>query len=107
MAPWDGQIIGETEKAWKMVFDTESLDGEHDVSFTSWVPKSVAETKKEYEKRVDKEIRESEKRYEKGKKRYAKMIEFAKSNGVKGVRIGLRKETILEKIKKAGLKYKY
>lgn len=33
------------------------------------------------------------------------MIEFAQKNGVKGVRTGLRKTTILKKIHEAGLEF--
>lgn len=101
--PYDGKIIAETEKAYKMELYTESLDGEHDLKFTRYVPKSATETKAEREK----EEKRQERRYEAGKKKYEKMLAFAKQNGVKGVRSGMRKDTILEKIRKAGLKYKY
>ena len=101
--PWDGRIIAETGKAYKMELYTESRDGEHDLKFIRYVPKSATETEAERKK----EEKRQEKRYEAGVKKYEKMLAFAKENGVKGVRSGMRKDTILEKIKKAGLKYKY
>lgn len=99
------QIIGESAsgKAWKVDISTETADGERDLYYTRYIPKKAVKTNYQLEK----EWFQSEKNLKKGEKKYNKMIEFAKANGVKGVRVGLRKETILEKIKKAGLKYKY
>ena len=96
-------IIEERGKAYKVFVDTETRDGERSVHFERYVPKSVVETDKQHraaEKAADK-------RYETGVQKYAKMIEFAKSHGVKGVREGLRKDTILKKLKAAGYDYKY
>lgn len=45
--------------------------------------------------------------YNKGIEKYNKMIDFCKKNSIKGVRVGLRKETILKKIQAAGLTYNY
>lgn len=97
------EIIGESAsgKAWKVSINTETKDGERDLYYTKFMPKSAAQSKKEYAK----EKEASNKRYEKGVKEYAKMLDFAKKNGVKGVRKGLKKEKILQKIKDAGLNY--
>jgi hypothetical protein len=96
------KIIGETEKAFKVSIDTETKDGEYDLHYNRFVPKSVVETKAQ---RIASD-KAADARYEQGKKNYNKMIEFAKQHGVKGVRSGLRKETILKKIKEAGYTYK-
>lgn len=105
MQPYNVKIIGESDsgKAWKVDIETESLSGEHDLYFTRFMPKSAVVTKSQMEAQRKAE----RKRYEQGKQKYSAMVKFAKENGVKGVREGLRKETILEKIKKAGLSYKY
>lgn len=96
-------IVEERGKAYKIAIETESLSGEHDLVIERFVPKSVVMTEREYEKLED----DRAARFEDGKKRYEKMIKFAKENGVKGVRVGLRKETILRKIEAAGLSYEY
>ena len=54
---------------------------------------------KKEEERQEKRI----KRFEEGQRKYNELIEFAKENKVKGVRVGWRKETIINKIKDAGL----
>lgn len=100
---WKVQIIEEREKAYKVSIDTETLDGERDLHYTKFVPKSVVETQSQRKKAE----KESRKRYETGKQKYDKMIAFAKEHEIKGVRVGLKKETILEKIRKAGFDYKY
>ena len=98
-------IEGETEKAWKVSIYTETRDGERDVWVKTYVPKSVTMTKSAYEK--DKQAREKEqdRRFKAGQAKYNKMLDFAKANNVKGVRVGLRSETILKKIEAAGLSY--
>lgn len=103
--PYSVKIIGESAsgKAWKVDIETESISGEHDLNFTRFMPKSAAVTKAQRAAQQKAE----RKKYEQGKKKYSAMLKFAKENGVKGVREGLKKETILEKIKKAGLKYEY
>lgn len=101
--PSKAQIVEESEKAWKLDMDTETLDGERDLHYTRWVPKSAVMTPKEIEK-ADKE---QQLRFETGKAKYEKMVAFAKERGVKGVREGLRKETILKKLRQAGYDYKY
>lgn len=103
--PSEAEIIGESAsgKAWKVWVETETLDGERDLHFTKYMPKAAARSPSEQLKAEA----DAEKRYRAGQKRYEKMIDFAKKNGIKGVRVGMRKETILARIKKAGLNYKY
>lgn len=98
-------IIGESAsgKAWYVVIDTWSKDGEVDFTFRRYMPKAAAMSRGE----VELQIKEQEKRIQKGKKRYDKLVAFAKSKGVKGVRVGLRKETILKKLKDQGIDYDY
>lgn len=97
------QIVKETEKAYMVCIAYTTRDGEYESFRNVWVPKSCTLTKYEYEK----ELAEEKKRFEDGKAAYEKMIAWAKGNGVKGVRVGLRKETILKKINEAGLCYNF
>lgn len=92
-------IEKETEKAYFVRMTIETNDGEHERSFNTWVPKSCTQTVEEYET----EAKERADRFEAGKERYAKLVEWAKAQGVKGVRVGMRKATILGKIEALGL----
>lgn len=92
-------VVKETEKAYLINVDWESLDGEFDGVQNVWIPKSATMTLEE----ADAEEKAQEARFKEGCDRYNKMIQFAKANGIKGIRVGLRKETILAKIEKAGL----
>ena len=65
----------------------------------TWIPKSCLTTKEEMMAEYD----EAYTRFEAGEKRYYALLKFAKENHVKGVRKGLRKETIIAKIVAAGL----
>lgn len=94
-------IIKQTEKAYLLDVEWYTVDGEYDGSTYKWVPKSCTFTMKEH---ADIEERQ-EKAFEDGCRRYENLINFAKNNNVKGIRVGLRKETILKKIKEAGLEY--
>lgn len=98
-------IIGESAsgKAWKVRIETETLDGERDLVLTRYMPKSAALSPSEQAKAA----KEAAARYKDGQNKYNKLIDFAKKNGIKGVRVGMRKDTILERIKKAGLFYKW
>ena len=89
-------IAKETEKAVLIKNDTDFGT----VSF--WCPKSCLMTKEDVDK--EKEATEKlEKAMESGLAYNEKLVIFAKENGVKGVRIGLRTKTLIEKIQKAGL----
>ena len=98
-------ILKETEKAYFCEFDGETADGERDVWKKAWVPKSCTQTLEEYEIEERERNERLQKRFEEGKKAYEELVAWAKKNGVKGVRVGLRKETILKKIEEAGLTY--
>lgn len=97
----EAEIIKETEKAYFLDMEGQTADGEHDVFKKAWVPKSCTMTPEEAKAEREAEI----KRFEEGKAAYEKMVAWAKEKGIKGVRIGLRKATILRKIKEAGLAY--
>lgn len=98
-------IVGESKsgKAYKVDIDTETIDGERDLYYTKFIPKSAVKTKKQ----VEYEDRQATKRFNRGKKRYENMLKYAREKGVKGVRKGMRKETILKKMKEAGINYNY
>lgn len=93
----------ETEKAYLLDVEYYTLDGEDDGVKQKWCPKSCTMTVEEKEA----EEKAQEKRFFDGCNRYEKMISFAKDNGVKGVRERMKKETVLNKIKQAGLVYEY
>lgn len=95
------RINKETEKAFQVFVEYTTIDGEYEGEKLVWVPKSCTMTREEYLK----EEAEAEKRFEDGKAAYDNLVAWAKENGVKGVRVGMRKTTILEKIEKAGLTY--
>lgn len=92
----DLTIIKETEKAVLIKFVSDFG------TFTKWIPKSCLMTEEDY--RIEREKEEKRiARFEEGKRKYNELIKFAKNNGVKYVGVGLRKETIINKIKEAGL----
>lgn len=92
----DKEIVRETEKAVLIKFVSDFG------TFTKWIPKTCLMTEEDY--RIEREKEEKRiARFEEGKIKYEKLVEFAKENKVKGIRIGLRKQTIINKIKDAGL----
>lgn len=95
------EVIGETEKAYKVSVEYCTLDGECDGYKKMWCPKSCTMTEDEF----NAEQEEKEARFQDGCNAYEAMIKFAKENGVKGVRKGMKKVTILAKICNAGLEY--
>ena len=99
----DFAIVKESEKAVLIEICVESRDGEWDGLRNVWVPKSCFESLEEYEKHEQ----EKEERFQEGCKKYGQLIAFCKDNGIKGIRSGMRKETILNKILNAGLVYQY
>lgn len=50
------------------------------------------------------EEQESERRFEEGCKKYEELLKFAKAN-LKGIRKGMRKDTIIKKLNDAGIEY--
>ena len=95
------EVVRETEKAYQGFIECSRIDGEWDGDKLIWVPKSCTLTEAEYQA----EIEADEKRFEDGCAAYNKLVEFAKANGVKGVRIGMRKATIEQKMREAGIAY--
>lgn len=95
------EVIHETEKAYKVLIECSSIDGEWDGEKTVWVPKSCTMTGEEYQS----EQADERKHFEDGCRAYDQLIEFAKANGVKGIRSGMRKATIEQKIKESGIEY--
>lgn len=95
------KVVKETEKAYLVDMDTETIGGEKDLYLQVWVPKKCTMTKEEYfeEKRRCVEV------FENGKKMYAALVDFCKKNNIKGARVGLRKETLLKKVHEAGLEF--
>lgn len=93
----ESEVSRETEKAYLLEIEYTTLDGEVDGIKKIWCPKSCIMT--------NDEIKAEKERFENGCNAYETMISFAKANGVKGVRTGLKKETILKKIADAGLEY--
>ena len=94
-----GDIMKETEKAYLISFEVSSLDGEWDGVKHIWVPKKCTMTEAEYKA----ELEEAESRFLAGCEAYDNLLAFAKQHGVKGVRSGMRKSTIEQKIREAGI----
>lgn len=84
--------VRQTEKA--IQFRAESDFG----NFTFWCPKSCIESEEEVEKRRQKQTA----RFESGLSYNATLVAFAKKNGIKGVRSGLKTATLIKKIVEAG-----
>ncbi len=94
----------ETEKAYYLEVIVQNNN------FSCWCPKSctvptLAEMNEEannaIQRQAEYEARRQE-RYEAACKAYAELIEYARKLGVRGVREGLRRETIERKIQNAG-----
>ena len=93
------RVEKETEKAYYGAIEVDSVDGEYEKTIHMWVPKMCTMTLEEAREHEEKE----EKAIENGIEYNKKLVVFAKENGVKGVRIGLRTATLIDKIKAAGL----
>ena len=96
----DLDIIEETEKAVQIYADSDYG------CLKFWCPKSCIITDEEYAAIVEEETRrydEQLKKAEIGLAKLEKLVLWAKENGVKGVRKGMRKVTVLAKIEAAGL----
>jgi hypothetical protein len=106
--PYSGHICficKETEKAYQVIVFVEEN------SFNCWVPKSCtveteaerdAEAVANEQRKAEYEARRQE-RYEQACKAYSELIAYAQKMGVRGVREGLRKDTIIRKIQEAGI----
>ena len=97
-------VAKETEKAYQTVVFVKNN------SFTCWCPKSctVATFAEMNEEATNAIIRQAEyearrqERYEAACKAYAELVAYAQNLGIRGVREGLRRETIERKIQEAG-----
>lgn len=89
MSETEPTVERETEKAVLLKWATE-----YGV-IKSWIPKSCILTGAETEAPV---VRRSS-----GLEYNENLVKFAKANGVKGVRVGMKTMTLIEKIKAAGL----
>ncbi len=98
-----GIVIKETEKAYQIVL-TLGLDA---CDVKTWVPKSCTiRTKEELDAEIALAAEWEAKRqakYEEACKAYQELVAYAQKMGVKGVREGLRKDTIIAKMEKAGV----
>ena len=103
------RIVGESAsgKAWRVDVYADSADGEREFYFSKYIPKAAARSEAQYQQEMQSRAQTQQQRFEAGQKRYNAMIEFAKSKKIKGVRVGLTKQTILRKIKEAGYDYEY
>lgn len=93
-------INKETDKACLVMF-IRALSTEIDF-VEIWVPKSVM-GKAPKSEAAQKVAEEQAKKFEAGSSRYEKVLSFAKEHKIRGVRVGLKLETLLKKITDAGL----
>lgn len=101
---WYGacEVMKETEKAYLLSVEYVSLDGEFEGNKNIWCPKSCTMTAAEFEKAEAKK----QERFEAGCQRYEKLVDFAKSQ-IKGIRVGMKAETIIKKLAENGISYAY
>ena len=95
------EVVRETEKAYQGFIECSRIDGEWDGDKLIWVPKSCTLTEEEYQA----ELAAAETRFEDSCKACDELLTFAKANGVKGVRSGMRKATIEQKMREAGVAF--
>lgn len=92
-------VVKETEKA-VLLQITFAYTNDIIRTRNEWVSKSCTIT--EEEKKIEEQ--ESERRFEEGCKKYEELLKFAKAN-LKGIRKGMRKDTIIKKLNDAGIEY--
>ena len=106
-------IEKESEKAYLINCEFVNSQGTKTKMIKAWVPKSAVETVDEYMAREgarDQRIAEigmqayMEERKSAGLARHEALVAWAKDNGVKGVRVKMKRTTLIEKITEAGLK---
>ena len=96
-----GKVVRETEKAYMIELDYETLDGEWGGRKKVWVPKSVAQT---YEQAQQAAAAKTEKM----NNAFAEMdrlIQLGKDNGIKGIRRGMKRVTIEKMLRDAGVDF--
>lgn len=94
-------IIQETEKAVKLFY----IDYYGDHNGETWVSKRCFESASAYLAAEDARAARRQAAFEAGAAAYDKLVAWCKEHGVKGVRTGMRKATIMARIKDAGLAY--
>jgi hypothetical protein len=92
------EVEKETEKAYYGAVEIETVDGEYSKVWHVWVPKKCTMTCADAEEEQEK----FERAMRDGLKYNEKLVEFAKANGIKGIRTGLRTVTLIAKIEAAG-----
>ncbi len=100
------EIMKETEKAYLLQVEYVTLNGENDGWKNLWCPKKCTMTTEEYALyKIEEQKRDEQmqKNFDEGCKKYEALVKFAKENKVKGVRVGMRTETILKKSLKLDL----
>lgn len=98
-----GLIVKETEKAYQILL----TQGGNGSDIKTWVPKSCTiSTEDEFQAEIaavaEYEAKQ-QKRWEDACNAYKELVAYAQKMGVKGVREGLRKDTILRKMEQAGV----
>ena len=88
------ETLRETEKAVQLRADSDFGN------LTFWCPKSCILKDGE----VDEEMVRKYQRMEAGLNYNEKLVAFAKENGIKGIRRGMKTQTLMRKITEAGLK---
>lgn len=89
------EVIGETEKAVR--FKAESDFG----TLKFWCPKSCLTENETEQERRQREERTA--RFQSGLNYNETLVRFAKENGIKGVRNGMKTTTLIQRIRTAGL----
>lgn len=87
-------IASETEKAIRVEWNTEYG------TIRRWVPKSLLSDERIRESAI-KQVKEAT-NFFRGMNYNAKLVDYAKKNKIKGVRTGMKTQTIISKIKDAG-----
>lgn len=95
-----GVVVRETAKAYLLKMEAHTIDGEYEGFLQIWAPKSCTVESLE---ELNQEKQQRQERFEAACEAYQNLIAYARANGVRGVREGLRKETIIRKIQNAGV----
>ena len=103
------EVVSESERAVRVrwfFYDSVGSMAEDGAGFEwfAWLPKAAIESLTGY---LIKEEMMHNGTWAKPSARYDALVSFAKENGVKGVRAGMRAATILAKVREAGLEYAY
>lgn len=94
-------VVKETEKAYLLMVEYSTIDGEYDGVKNFWCPKACTMTEEEYKEKQ----KAAQERFENGCRKYEELISFAKAQGIKGIRKGMKAATIKAKLVAAGIEY--